>query len=80
MEYHFYILYSEAKDRYYVGHTENLQKRITEHRLRKNLGTNDWVLKYSEVYGSRSEAMLREQEVKAKKRRSYIEALIASRG
>ena len=60
MRYTVYILYSEIKDRYYVGQTENLEKRLTEHNLRKNLGANDWKLVYMEEYDTRSMAMFRE--------------------
>ena len=76
MGYTVYILYSELKDRYYVGQTENLEKRIAEHNLRKNLGANDWKLVYMEEYDTRSMAILREREIKSKKRREYIANLI----
>jgi len=71
-----YILYSQQKDKYYIGQTEDLAKRLSEHNLRKNLGASDWIIAYSESYNTRSEAMKRELEIKGKKRRSYIEALI----
>ncbi|MBS1613576.1 MAG: GIY-YIG nuclease family protein [Bacteroidetes bacterium] len=77
MGYTVYILYSELKDRYYVGQTENLEKRIAEHNLRKNLGANDWKLVYMEEYDTRSMAMFRESEIKSKKRRAYMQALVA---
>jgi len=80
MTFHIYIIYSAIKDKYYVGQTENLQKRLLEHILRKNLGTGDWVLKYSEEFQTRSESVLREKEIKNKKSRKYIEYLISSAG
>jgi putative endonuclease len=49
---------------------------LTDHRIRKNLGTSDWVLKYFETFETRAEAMKRELEIKSKKRRSYLETLI----
>jgi len=73
-----YILYSQIKDRYYIGHTEDISRRIIEHNTKRNLGTNDWVLKYSQSFETRSEAMRRELEIKNKKRKSYIEKLISS--
>jgi putative endonuclease len=76
MKFCVYIIYSPSIDKYYVGHTENLNKRIEEHRLKKNLGANDWLLKYSETFFTRSEAMVREVEIKKKKRRTYLEWLI----
>ena len=76
MMYHVYILYSTSRDRYYVGHSEDVQRRIAEHNIRKNLGANDWELKYTEQFATRAEAMKRETEIKNKKKRSYIEQLI----
>ncbi|MDP1746949.1 MAG: GIY-YIG nuclease family protein [Bacteroidota bacterium] len=35
MEFCVYIIYSPSIDKYYVGHTENLNKRMEEHRLKK---------------------------------------------
>ena len=29
--YSVYILYSESADKYYIGHTENIDKRIHQH-------------------------------------------------
>ena len=76
MDFCVYIIYAPSIDKYYVGHTENLNRRIEEHCLNKNFGANDWLLKYSELHFTRSEAMVREMEIKKKKRRSYIEWLI----
>ena len=76
MMYYVYILYSKEKDRYYIGQTENVEKRLNEHRVRKNLGATDWEVKYTESFETRSDAVLRETEIKLKKRRSYLEMLI----
>ena len=71
-----YIIYSADKDKYYIGQSENLEKRLAEHILRKNLGAKDWQIKYFETFETRSDAVKRELEIKRKKRKSYIEALI----
>ena len=76
MAFFVYILYSKSKDRYYIGQTENLDKRVGEHNIRKNLGAGDWQIVYSQQFETRSDAMKREVEIKSKKRRSYIEGLI----
>ena len=76
MQYFVYILYSINKDKYYIGQTENTEKRLVEHNLVKNLGANDWQIKYVETYDTRSEAVKREKEIKKKKRRAYLESLI----
>ncbi len=73
-----YILYSEAIGKYYVGQTEDVDKRLLVHRERKNLGAWDWELKYKEEFINRSQAVKREMEIKRKKRRSYIEWLISN--
>jgi putative endonuclease len=72
-------MYSVSKDRYYIGQTEDLNKRLTEHIIRKNLGASDWQIVYNEMYETRSEAVKRESEIKSKKRRSYIELLIQTK-
>ncbi len=78
MFFYTYILYSISIDKYYIGQTEDVEKRLSEHIIRKNLGASDWQLKHTEQFTSRSEAVKRELEIKKKKRRSYIEWLIAS--
>ncbi|MBN1924371.1 MAG: GIY-YIG nuclease family protein [Prolixibacteraceae bacterium] len=35
-----YILYSSKIDRYYVGHTNNIERRITEHNRKKGKYTD----------------------------------------
>ncbi len=71
-----YILYSVSKDKYYIGHTENLDRRLEEHCSRKNLGSTDWQVQYKENYDTRAKAMKREREIKRKKSRSYIKWLL----
>ena len=79
MPFHIYILRSEATGRFYVGHTENLQKRVFEH----NNGRTDsirnrgpWVLVYSEEYATRSEANRRERQLKRMKSHVWLERLV----
>ena len=76
MLFYTYILYSSIKDKFYIGHTENVQNRLLQHNTRNNLGTNDWTVVYTEKYDNRSDAMKREKEIKNKKSRKYIEYLI----
>jgi putative endonuclease len=78
-----YILYSPAGDEFYVGSSENLDNRIFRHNNSGSKATKhrkDWVLKYSEAFNTRSEAVKRELEIKRKKSRKYIEWLISSAG
>ena len=74
-----YILYSEKLNRFYIGQTYNLEERLRKHRSSTKHFTGkakDWVLKYTESYSTRKEAIAREREIKKKKSRKYIEYLI----
>ncbi|MDQ8053844.1 MAG: GIY-YIG nuclease family protein [Pedobacter sp.] len=79
--FHVYILYSSKLDRYYVGHTDNLDKRLEQHNTGFSKYTskaNDWILKYSEEFPTRELAHKRELVIKAKKSRRYIDWLIGN--
>ena len=83
MEYLVYILYSHSADKYYTGHTDDLGQRMTDHNSGKGNYTSrgtPWMLKYTESFPTRAEAMKREMEIKNKKSRKYIEFLISSAG
>ena len=83
MEYSVYIIYSSRLDKYYVGYSEDLGLRLTQHNEGISTFTakaNDWELKYSESFNSREEAHKRELEIKRKKSPKYIEWLISSVG
>ena len=62
-----YVLLSYSTNRFYVGQTGNLERRLYEHyngcaRYTKNRGP--WALVYSEEWGTRGEAMERERYLK----------------
>ena len=82
MDYFVYILYSEDLDRYYIGSTKEIGHRLKEHIWSHDGFTSrakDWVLRYSEVYGTRSDAYAREKMIKAWKSRKLIEKLISTK-
>jgi len=75
-----YVLYSETKDKYYIGHTSDLYIRIDRHNSGGSRSTKSgipWNIVYYELFETKSEAMKREYEIKKKKSRKYIENLIA---
>jgi putative endonuclease len=79
MKFYTYILYSEAFDRYYVGHCEHISVRLERHNQKMVSSTKPytpWQIKYTEQFGSRAEASKREREIKNRKSRKYIEFLI----
>jgi putative endonuclease len=78
-----YIIHSPSLNQYYVGQTENLDDRLFRHNNSGSKATkkaNDWKLVYSESFNSRAEAYSREMEIKRRKSKKYIEALIAKVG
>ena len=78
--YHLYILYSKRIDQYYIGHTNDLDDRLTRHNEGKSLATKrgvPWQLKFSTPFQTRSEAMRAEQWLKRMKSRVIIEKVIA---
>ena len=81
--FYLYILYSSKLDRFYVGHTENIELRLIQHNNGISAFTskaNDWTLVYKESFPTRENAHKREREIKKKKSRKYIEWLIQSAG
>ena len=78
MTFHTYVLKSQSTGRFYIGHTENLTKRIFEHNNNrtpsiKNRGP--WELFYSESFETRAQAAGRERQLKKMKSHTYIESL-----
>ncbi|GGH16702.1 GIY-YIG nuclease family protein [Pedobacter zeae] len=62
-----YILYSAARNKYYVGSTSNLQNRLKKHNTNHSgfTGhTGDWRIVWSEVFATRTQAILKEKEIK----------------
>ena len=79
MAHYTYILFSKAIDRYYIGHTSNLQERLRKHNSNHKGCTgkaNDWIVVYSEAFDNKSEAYKRELEMKSWKSRTKIIHLI----
>ncbi len=78
--YSVYILYSNSIDRYYVGYTNDLERRLSEHNRKKSKYTDagiPWTLVYYEEYASKKEAMNREKFIKNKKSKQYITDLVS---
>lgn len=74
-----YIIFSPSLNQYYIGHTADIEDRLFRHRNRGSMSTkkaNDWELKYTDQFETRSAAMQREMELKSKKSRVFLEALI----
>ena len=82
-KYFTYILFSDKLNKYYVGSTNNLERRFQDHNRGKTPFAKTgmpWELKYFETFQDRSSAVKREMEIKKKKDRNFIENLIARTG
>ena len=68
--YYVYILYSERFDRFYIGHTNDLKRRLVEHNKGLTSSTKayrPWKIVYTEKFSSRVAAYNREKEIKSYK-------------
>jgi putative endonuclease len=73
--YYTYVLYSSDFDQIYIGQTNNLEKRLTEHNSGLSASTKrylPWQMIYFERYEGRREAMFREKELKSHQGRNWI--------
>ena len=81
-EYFVYVL-ENTKGRLYIGHTDDLQRRLTQHNSPKgksHLGkythkNGPWTLLGFESYPTRASAMQREKQLKAWKAPSKVRGL-----
>jgi len=83
--YHIYIIYSETHDRYYIGHTNDVIRRLQEHntnpRMTYTHKFGSWILKASfPVNANRGDAIKIERYIKRLKSRKVIERLISEPG
>ena len=77
--YYVYILHSEKRQRYYVGSTWDLDKRLIQHNSSHKGFTSvggPWKLVYSETCETKTEALKRERYFKRMKSATFIEGLL----
>jgi putative endonuclease len=79
MGYYIYIIYNKVHDKYYIGQTHSLGKRIAEHNLCLSKYTSKydggWEVIYSEGFQSRGDAMKREKFLKKQKSKDFYRKL-----
>ena len=74
-----YILYSQSRDRYYIGSCANVEQRLIRHNAGATLSTKSgrpWKVVYTKTYPTKIEALKREINLKKMKSRLYLENLI----
>jgi putative endonuclease len=68
MNFYTYIAYNSKYDKFYIGQTNNLDKRMVEHNLMVSNYTSKydgkWNIIYYETFSSRSDTMKREKFLK----------------
>ncbi|MEK7510214.1 MAG: GIY-YIG nuclease family protein [Patescibacteria group bacterium] len=73
--YYVYALYTELQDKFYIGLTSDLKRRIAEHKrgtTRTTHRLNNWRLIYYEACISRRDAEHREKQLKTGFGRGYL--------
>jgi putative endonuclease len=81
MAHYVYILYSARLDRYYVGESEDPQRRLLEHLGHKYKGAatgkaTDWEIRLAIACNDRSHARKLELWIKAQKSRVIVERIL----
>ena len=79
MNFYVYIIYNIKHDKFYIGQTYSLKKRIFEHKNGLSKYTSkfdgEWIFVYKEKYGARAEAMKREKFLKNQKNNNFYKKL-----
>ena len=81
MNFYTYIIFSEKLDKYYIGHTNSLDRRILEHNSGFSKSTKTgvpWKIVFSKSFNLKSEAFNFERKIKSMKSRKFIIDLINS--
>lgn len=80
-----YILQSDSTGRYYIGSTDNLDRRLAQHndpdyKVSKTTKRfkGPWKLVYAGPFQTRAKAMAREKQIKSWKSRKAIQELIST--
>ncbi|MFZ3020343.1 MAG: GIY-YIG nuclease family protein [Minisyncoccia bacterium] len=67
---HVYVLKSLKTNKYYIGCSNNLPRRLREHNSGKNISTKfgiPWALVYEELFEDQKQAFDREKKIKSYK-------------
>ncbi|MDD5071606.1 MAG: GIY-YIG nuclease family protein [Patescibacteria group bacterium] len=77
--YYVYILFSQKDRKLYIGYTNNLRRRMLEHRNGMSLATSNrrpLELIYYEAYSNQKDAMSREKYYKTGWGRNYVKKVL----
>ena len=74
-----YILFSQSRDRYYIGSCTDVEQRLIRHNSGATISIKSgrpWKVVYTETHPTKKEALKRENYLKRLKSRVYLETLI----
>jgi putative endonuclease len=73
-----YVLFSKTYEKHYTGYTSDVEKRMVSHNLIGKGWTSryrPWILVYSKIFETKTEAMGYEKWLKTGVGRSFIKSL-----
>ena len=76
--FHTYILFSHSRNKFYIGSTNDIQRRLIEHNSGQNTSTKfglPWDLIYSKEFSSKSEAIRLEIKIKKRGAKRFLDDL-----
>jgi len=79
MSYSVYILKSLSSNKYYIGSSDNPQRRLLYHNsFEKGFASRfrPWIIVYQKQYETKEQALIVERKIKSWKSRKMIEKLI----
>jgi putative endonuclease len=74
-----YVLWSSKLNKRYVGSTDSIERRISEHNRGCNKFTKGgipWIILYKEEYLTKSEALMREKFLKSGRGRALLDKIL----
>ncbi|WPU98604.1 GIY-YIG nuclease family protein [Mucilaginibacter sp. cycad4] len=75
-----YVLYSSAFNQIYIGYTSDLDNRFLSHNELATKGHTikyrPWVIAYTEEFTTKSDALIREKQLKSSNGRQFIRNII----
>jgi len=77
-----YVLRSVSTGRLYIGQTQDLSRRLTEHAsgiAKYTRARGPWEMVHVEEYETRSEAMMREKSLKSAQGRESVKNMLNGR-
>ena len=79
MQYFVYTIYNKNNDKFYIGQTNNIDRRLIEHNSGETNYTakysGEWELVYKEEFSDRTNAIKREKFLKKQKNKSFYKKL-----